>query len=144
MNFIIYLAHCLSLSLSLSLSLPHSLSHTHTKSISRSQSLSAISIAAVDCEMCDTADGLELSRLTVIDDNHTVILDTLVKPKLPITNYRTQWSGITEDSLKNVTVSFEDAQLAFLRIISSETYLIGESQLMFLFLFLLFLLFSIH
>ena len=75
--------------------------------------------------MCDTADGLELSRLTIIDENHTVVLDTLVKPKLPITNYRTQWSGITEESLKNVTVTLEDAQLAFLRIVSKETFLIG-------------------
>ena len=61
--------------------------------------------------MCDTADGLELSRLTIIDENHTVVLDTLVKPKLPITNYRSQWSGITEESLKNVTVSQEYQEL---------------------------------
>ena len=75
--------------------------------------------------MCDTVNGLELTRLTVVDQSHTVLLDTLVKPKLPITNYRTQWSGITADSLNGVTVTLEDAQLALLRIVSRETFLIG-------------------
>ena len=34
-----------------------------------------------------------------------VLLDTLVKPRLPIINYRTQWSGITAQLLENVTVT---------------------------------------
>jgi hypothetical protein len=49
-----------------------------------------------------------------------------VKPRLPIVNYRTQWSGVTEALLERVTVTLEQAQLAFMRIISRETFLIGE------------------
>ena len=76
--------------------------------------------------MCDTANGLELTRLTILDQNHVIILDTLVKPLLPIVNYRTQWSGVTEALLESVTVTLDQAQLAFMRIISRETFLIGE------------------
>lgn len=75
--------------------------------------------------MCETAQGLELTRLTIIDKDLTVILDTLVKPKNRIINYLTKYSGITEDLLENVTVTLEQVQLAFMRLISKETYLIG-------------------
>ena len=75
--------------------------------------------------MCETAQGLELTRLTVIDKDHTVLLDTLVKPKNRIINYLTKYSGITEDLLQSVTVSLEQAQVAFMRLISKETILIG-------------------
>lgn len=82
--------------------------------------------------MCDTSKGLELTRLTVIDQTHRVVLDTLVKPSSPITNYRTQWSGITEEILTGVTVTLQQAQLAFMRIVSKETFLIGMFLLCFL------------
>lgn len=75
--------------------------------------------------MCETAQGLELTRLTIIDKDLTVILDTLVKPKNRIINYLTKYSGITEELLENVTVTLEQVQLAFMRLISKGTYLIG-------------------
>ena len=96
--------------------------------------------AAVDCEMCETAQGLELTRLTIIDKDLTVLLDTLVKPKNRIINYLTKYSGITEDLLENVTVTLEQVQLAFMRLISKETYLIGKYvryRISIIFLFLL-------
>ena len=101
----------------------------------------ALITAAVDCEMCETARGLELTRLTIIDKDLTVILDTLVKPKNRIINYLTKYSGITEELLENVTVTLEQVQLAFMRLISKETYLIGTYlrygiEIFFLFLFL--------
>ena len=76
--------------------------------------------------MCDTDQGLELTRMTIVDENCTVILDMLVRPSLPITDYRTQWSGITKELLECVTVTFPQAQLAFMRLIGAETFLIGD------------------
>jgi hypothetical protein len=68
-----------------------------------------------------------------------------VKPELPIVNYRTQWSGVSEGLLESVTVTLEQAQLAFLRIISRETFLIGEFEFYYvLFVFLLFLIFHLN
>ena len=59
-----------------------------------------VATVAIDCEMCDTAAGLELTRLTLVDQFGRVLLDTYVRPHLPIVNYRSQWSGITADTLR--------------------------------------------
>jgi RNA exonuclease 1 len=84
-------------------------------------------MAAIDCEMCDTKAGLEVTRMTIVDSTYTVILDTFIKPKLEIVDYRTQWSGITYEKLKNVNITLEQARLAFMRLISKETILVGKS-----------------
>ncbi|KAH8114272.1 hypothetical protein DFH11DRAFT_1596896 [Phellopilus nigrolimitatus] len=63
-------------------------------------------VFAVDCEMCLTEDGKELTRLCVINyASGEVLLDQLVKPIKPILDYLTRWSGITEEGLRNVTTT---------------------------------------
>ena len=84
-------------------------------------------VASIDCEMCQTQRGLQLARVSIIDGNGTVVLDTLVKPELPIVNYWTQFSGVTQESLRDVTVSFAQVRVALLRLISAETVLVGHS-----------------
>ncbi|XP_062820327.1 RNA exonuclease 5 isoform X3 [Anolis carolinensis] len=44
----------------------------------------------LDCEMCLTEKGSELTRISVVDASGQCILDELVKPKLPIINYLTR------------------------------------------------------
>ncbi|GJP80783.1 hypothetical protein CLOP_g10984 [Closterium sp. NIES-67] len=84
-------------------------------------------MVAVDCEMCNTHRGLELTRLTLLDAHGKVLLDELVKPDNPITNYNTQFSGITPQMLANVTTTLQQAQEHFLNIVSAETILVGHS-----------------
>ena len=118
----------------------HHHSSIHTSSSSSLSSSSSISssisiaslpspllVASIDCEMCDTINGLELTRLTIIDIHSSIILDTYVKPDLPIINYRSEYSGITSEILDSVTVTLKQVQVAFLRLISSDTILIGHS-----------------
>lgn len=48
-------------------------------------------IFAVDCEMCVTANGMELTRVSVVDESMTLVYDSVVKPDLPIIDYLTRY-----------------------------------------------------
>ncbi|XP_044309362.1 RNA exonuclease 1 homolog isoform X2 [Varanus komodoensis] len=84
-------------------------------------------IYALDCEMCYTKQGLELTRITVIDSELKVVYDTFVKPDHKVVDYNTRFSGVTEADLENVSVTLRDVQAVLLCMFSSETILIGHS-----------------
>ncbi|KAJ1217855.1 hypothetical protein NDU88_005442 [Pleurodeles waltl] len=84
-------------------------------------------VFSVDCEMCYTSQGLNLTRVTVVDSTLQVIYDTFVKPHNEVIDYNTRFSGVTEDDLKNVTTTIRDVQAIMLNLISSDTILIGHS-----------------
>ena len=100
-----------------------------------------LSVCALDCEMCQTESGPALTRLTVVAESQTVVLDVLVQPPEEITDYVTQYSGVSAELLKVVSreggvavnragtmvLSMRQAQVAFLRLVSKETMLVGHS-----------------
>lgn len=47
-------------------------------------------IYALDCEMCYTTEGLELTRVTIINEDCKVVYETLVKPLHPVIDYNTR------------------------------------------------------
>ncbi|XP_030640390.1 RNA exonuclease 1 homolog [Chanos chanos] len=84
-------------------------------------------VYALDCEMCYTKQGLELTRVTVINSDLKVIYDTFVKPESKIVDYNTRFSGVTEEDLENTTITLRDVQAVLLNMFSAESILIGHS-----------------
>ncbi|XP_028395179.1 uncharacterized exonuclease C637.09-like [Dendronephthya gigantea] len=82
---------------------------------------------AIDCEMCMSSEGKELTRISVIDSTHQVIYDTLVKPENTITDYLTRYSGITKSDLSDVKTTLEDVQAKLKEIIPPDAILVGHS-----------------
>ncbi|KAF8554782.1 ribonuclease H-like protein [Imleria badia] len=76
-------------------------------------------VYAIDCEMCLTEDGKELTRVCIIDyESGIVVYDTLVKPPKPVIDYLTKWSGITEASLATATTTLAEVQTHLLTLLA--------------------------
>ncbi|KAG7894296.1 hypothetical protein KL908_001668 [Ogataea polymorpha] len=84
-------------------------------------------IFALDCEMCLTASGSVVTRVALTDEDHKLVIGDFVKPDEEITDYKTQYSGVDENSLKGVTTTLHDIQQKLLATISSKDYLVGHS-----------------
>ncbi|MCJ1379749.1 hypothetical protein MMC17_002852 [Xylographa soralifera] len=85
-------------------------------------------VFALDCEMCQVeGDEYALTRISIIGWNGEVIMDELVMPNKPITNYLTQYSGMTAAKLASVTTMLPDIQARLLDLFVANTILIGHS-----------------
>uniref|UniRef100_A0AC35GWJ0 Exonuclease domain-containing protein n=1 Tax=Panagrolaimus sp. PS1159 TaxID=55785 RepID=A0AC35GWJ0_9BILA len=85
-------------------------------------------IFILDCEMCrDHLDVPILTRISLIDENGKILLDTLVKPVEGIKDYCTPWSGITKESLEGVKTTLKDVQAAISAILPEDGILCGHS-----------------
>ncbi|CAB3374892.1 Hypothetical predicted protein [Cloeon dipterum] len=82
---------------------------------------------ALDCEMCATSLGDEVTRVTVVDQKCSVVYDSLVWTEAPIIDYKTNKSGITEEMLLNgPTKQLSEVHDDLLNLIKSDTILIGH------------------
>lgn len=103
---------------------PRDDSHSFQK---KNESKTEPKVFAIDCEMCKSYDQKVLTRVTVVAENGEVVIDELVKPDVPITDYVTQFSGITAEMLENVNTSLRDVQRMICQLISSTDIMIGHS-----------------
>ncbi|KDO33820.1 hypothetical protein SPRG_01699 [Saprolegnia parasitica CBS 223.65] len=82
---------------------------------------------ALDCEMCKTTRGVELTRISIVDEDYKVLLDEFVLPECRIVDYCTQFSGITKETLEGCTNTLTDIQAKVLDLVTSDTILVGHS-----------------
>ncbi|XP_028828001.1 RNA exonuclease 5 isoform X2 [Denticeps clupeoides] len=81
----------------------------------------------LDCEMCLTAQGYEVTRVAVVDSAGRCVLDELVKPDQQIINYITKISGITRTMLQPVTTRLADVQSQLIQLLPHDAVLVGHS-----------------
>jgi RNA exonuclease 1 len=84
-------------------------------------------VVSLDCEMAYTTMGMELVRVTVLDDNDHLVFDLLVRPEGEIYDFNTRYSGITPQQFESrVTVSFDEAREMLRHYVSADTIIIGH------------------
>uniref|UniRef100_A0A3P8QL54 Exonuclease domain-containing protein n=1 Tax=Astatotilapia calliptera TaxID=8154 RepID=A0A3P8QL54_ASTCA len=83
-------------------------------------------VYSLDCEMCYTVHGLELSRVTVVNSSLEVVYDTFVKPENEVIDYNTRFSGVSEEDVKGHHASLRDVQETLLSFINADTVLVGH------------------
>ncbi|GBP15216.1 RNA exonuclease 1 homolog [Eumeta japonica] len=99
----------------------------YVKTMHPERELDDYGVYALDCEMCYTTHGLDLTRVTVIDSACKTVYETLVKPLHAIIDYNTRYSGITEEQMTGVSTTLLEVQATLLTMFSSKTILIGHS-----------------
>ncbi|CAO3666605.1 unnamed protein product [Rhizopus stolonifer] len=83
-------------------------------------------LVALDCEMCKTVNGYAITRVALVDQDHKVLINELVKPTEEITDYVTHISGVSEESLIGITTTLSDIQQKLLGLINGDTILVGH------------------
>jgi RNA exonuclease 1 len=92
-------------------------------------------VIAVDCEMCETTDPVTqqkdhraLCRVSIVNvETDEVLLDSLVKPVWPVSNYRTWINGIAAEHLDHVQFTLRHAQAFLMSLCTEETVLLGHA-----------------
>lgn len=82
---------------------------------------------AVDCEMCYTVRGLELTKVTVVGMDGRLVYDSYVKPDTEIVDYNTRFSGVSaKDFKRNTPKTLKEVQNDLMGFINAHTILIGH------------------
>ena len=108
-----------------------------TRPYDRARCSSSPAAIAIDCEMCESRDPASgrvdtkaLCRLSVVDadtPDGPVLLDTLVRPRWPVTDHRTWINGISASSLGGVEFTLEHAQAFMDALCSDQTVIVGHA-----------------
>ncbi|KAG7999668.1 Protein PTHB1, partial [Nibea albiflora] len=77
---------------------------------------------AIDCEMVGSGPKgsiNQLARCSIVSYGGDVVYDKFIKPSMPVTDYRTRWSGIRRSDLINAT-PYAEARKEILRLLMGK------------------------
>ncbi|XP_077545452.1 putative exonuclease GOR [Haemaphysalis longicornis] len=83
-------------------------------------------VYALDCEMCFTIRGLEVTKVSLVGWDGTPVYESYVRPSSSVLDYITAISGVTVEHLCNVQTRLQDVQATLLRLFSASTALVGH------------------
>ncbi|KAI5276103.1 hypothetical protein E4T47_00811 [Aureobasidium subglaciale] len=99
-----------------------------SEEIEQGSILQGRNVLTVDCEMITTSEErFALARVSFIDWDGNVVLDELVKPPGTVTDYLTQYSGITKEMMEGVTQTLAELQEKLKSVLTPRTILLGHS-----------------
>ena len=84
-------------------------------------------VVALDVEMIYTTGGLEVAKVTLLDQHLNVLIREFVKPTNQILDYNTQFSGIKEEDIQGATKKLSDIHDLLLEYIHRWTIIVGHS-----------------
>ena len=87
----------------------------------------AARVLFVDCEMVATPFGSELARITVVDGQARVVLESLVRPRGRVVDFRTKYSGLNRTVMAGAKDSLECVRTKLLAVLAASTVLVGHS-----------------
>lgn len=84
-------------------------------------------VYGLDCEMCYTLNGLELTKVTVVGIDGRLVYETLVLPEADIIDYNTRFSGVAAKDLeKGPTKNLKEVQNDLMGFINADTVMVGH------------------
>ncbi|RZB39424.1 RNase T domain containing protein [Asbolus verrucosus] len=83
-------------------------------------------VYALDCEMCYTVAGMEVTKVTVVGMDGRLVYDAYVRPAFEVVDYNTRFSGITAKHLNEAAKPLKQVQSELRRFIFANTILIGH------------------
>lgn len=82
-------------------------------------------LVSIDLEMVCSARGKEVGRVSILDHNGTILYDKFVKSDYPVVDYCTEYSGLTEELLKE-GITNEEMKEEICNIIGRDTVILGH------------------
>ncbi|CAO2583035.1 RNA exonuclease 5, partial [Lemmus lemmus] len=81
----------------------------------------------LNCEMCLTSNGKELTHISLVAEGGHCIVDELVKPDFKILDSFSSFSGITKKILNPVPTKLKDVQTLLRQLLPPDAVLVGHS-----------------
>lgn len=98
---------------------------TQFKMYCRPNKITKYNLIAMDCEMYETTKGDELGRITILNYNGNILYDKYITTNNKILDYRTKYSGLTQELISN-GISYNEAKQNILQIIGTNTTVVGH------------------